>query len=172
MDADDVLSGSGRRGIHSAPVRGASDDWITPPEIVKSLGTFGLDPCACRGQFYRTARLMVHPPVNGLMVEWRGRVWLNPPYGQQTRLWLERLAKHGNGIALVPARTEVESWFWPFIWEAATALLFLRGRLYFLTPRGKKRGNAGHGSVLAAYGERNAKRLADSGIPGMFLRIR
>ncbi len=36
---------------------------------------------------------------------------LNPPYGEQTERWLAKLAKHGNGIALVYARTETKMFF-------------------------------------------------------------
>jgi hypothetical protein len=159
------------RGIHSKPNNGISNEWLTPPAIVKSLGTFSLDPCAHPQQFYRTARRMISPPDDGLAVEWRGRVWLNPPYGDQLKDWLAKMAEHGDGVALVPARTEVERWFWPFVWEAATAVLFLRGRLYFHRPDSSLAGNAGHGSVLVAYGESNARYLADCGIDGRFIRL-
>ncbi len=159
-----------QRGIHTRPNRGLSDDWLTPPEILRALGRFDLDPCACRNQPWRTAERMIAPPADGLAAEWHGRVWLNPPYGSQVRRWVERLSEHGDGIALVPARTEVESWFWPFVWERADAILFLRGRLYFLRPDGSKCGNAGHGSVLAAYGAANITALESSGIPGRLVR--
>lgn len=147
------------RGIHAAPNRGASNEWLTPPGIVAALGPFDLDPCAHPNQFYRTATCMIAPPNDGLAAEWSGRVWLNPPYGDSLKTWIGRLADHGNGIALVPSRTEVESWFWPFVWEAASAILFIRGRLYFHRPDGTTAGNAGHGSVLAAYGCRNVTSL-------------
>lgn len=160
------------RGIHTKPNEGLTNDWITPPEIVRALGKFALDPCAHPKQFYRTANHMIHPPADGLDGEWRGRVWLNPPYGSVLKRWISRLASHGNGIALVPSRTEVESWFWPFIWESASAVLFIRGRLYFHRPDGTTRGNAGHGSVLAAYGRRNVRALVDSNIEGRFFQLR
>lgn len=161
------------RGIHSRPNRGASIDWITPPEIIKALGRFDTDPCAHPLQFYRTARTMIAPPTDGLAEPWRGRVWLNPPYGHQViERWLARLHDHGNGIALVPARTEVERWFWRYVWESAHAVLFLRGRLYFHRPDGTKQGNAGHGSVLVAYGTRNVGALSKSRIDGRMFLLR
>lgn len=174
------------RGIHTTPNNGATNDWITPPAIVAALGKFTLDPCAHPNQFYRTATYMIAPPADGLAERWhpRRRVWLNPPYGEQITEWLKRLAEHGNGIALVPARTEVKDWFWPFIWQSADAVLFLRGRLCFLQPDGtryridpttgkkKKTGNAGHGSVLAAYGSKNSGLLAASNIAGRFFKLK
>lgn len=160
------------RGIHSKPNDGLSSDWLTPPGIVKALGKFSLDPCAHPKQFYRTASHMICPPADGLADEWRGRVWLNPPYGSQLRKWIRRLAEHGNGIALVPSRTDVEAWFWPFVWDAADAVLFLRGRLFFHRPNGSTEGNAGHGSVLAAYGKKNVELLSASGISGRFIQLK
>ena len=157
--------------IHTRPIRGNTSDWLTPPTVIAALGQFDLDPCAHPEQFYQTADHMIAPPANGLDAEWNGRVWLNPPYGSELRAWISRLAEHGDGIALVPARTEVESWFWPFIWERADAILFLRGRLWFLKPDGTTSGNAGHGSVLAAYGRRNVESLKESGLRGKLVRL-
>ena len=157
------------RGIHTKPVRGLSNDWLTPPKLVAALGPFDLDPCAHPRQatFNRTARVMIAPPKDGLAVDWTGhRVFLNPPYGSELRTWIGTLAAVGYGTALVPARTEVESWFWPYVWEAASAILFLRGRLYFHRPDGSTAGNAGHGSVLAAYGGFDVDKLRASGIRG------
>lgn len=160
------------RGVHSRPNRGASVEWLTPPEIVRSLGSFDLDPCAHPKQFYKTAKRMICPPADGLAEQWRGRVWLNPPYGAGVLVkWLARLVEHGNGIALVPSRTEVEEWFWPYIWEAADAILFLRGRIFYHKPDGSTQGNAGHGSVLVAYGENNVTALKISGIHGRLIEL-
>jgi len=147
------------RGIHTKPVNGMTNDWITPKWLIDALGPFDLDPCAHPHQPWATASHMIHAPADGLSEVWYGLVWLNPPYGAQLKTWLAHLVYHSNGIALVPGRTEVESWFWPFIWERADAVFFFRGRLYFHRPDGSKLGNAGHGSVLAAYGRRGVSRI-------------
>ena len=158
------------RGIHTKPNRGVTDEWLTPPEILKALGTVDLDPCAHPHQFYRTAKRMISPPDDGLAATWKGRVWLNPPFSQMDR-WLPKMVEHNCGIALAAARTEVERWFWPYIWEGASAILFIRGRLYFRRPDGTKRGNAGHGSVLVAYGERDAAALKACSIAGKYFKL-
>ena len=159
------------RGIHTKPVRGLSNDWITPPEIILALGKFDMDPCAHPKQFYKTAARMVSPPNDGLIFAWLGRIWLNPPYGEGITPWLEKLVDHGNGVALVPARTDVEKWFWPFVWEAAAGVLFLRGRLYFRRPDGRTEGNAGHGSCLVAYGIENLIALERCGLAGKLVKL-
>ena len=113
-------------GSHTRALQGRTDCWLTPPEIIKALGPFDLDPCAAPGQPWPTAKHHYALPQDGLQLPWFGRVWLNPPYGQQTGLWLERLNQHGNGIALVFARTETAMFFehvWgkvavPCFWKA------------------------------------------------------
>lgn len=160
-------------GSHTSPVRGETDEWITPPKIIESLGPFDLDPCCPALMPWSTAAVM-YSRENvgcGLSHEWFGRVWLNPPYGKQTGQWLHRLANHGEGTALVFARTET-SMFFAEVWNRATALLFIEGRLHFHYRDGTRaKGNAGGPSVLVAYGERDAEQLKESGIRGHFVRV-
>src|SRR5579864_8496494 len=85
---------------------GTVDDWITPQHIINRLGPFDLDPCACKPQPWPTAKRMLTMDQNGLSVMWGGFVFCNPPYGRATEVWLKRMAQHGNGIALIFARTE------------------------------------------------------------------
>jgi hypothetical protein len=152
-------------GIHTKPYRGLTDEWLTPPEIIKKLGPFDLDPCSPVNRPWDTAARHYTIEDDGLAQPWEGRVWLNSPYGPQTWKWLERLAEHGDGIALTFARTETAGFF-RTAWRA-DALLFLKGRLHFHYPNGERAtGNAGGPSVLLAYGESNVHRLRASGIPG------
>ncbi len=147
-----------------------SDEWLTPPVIIDELGPFDLDPCAApEPQPWPTAKRMISRPDDGLSHGWRGRVWLNPPYSREAVRWIQRLADHGAGTALVFARTET-AWFVEQVWRRATALLFLHGRIYFHHSDGTRAAaNSGAPSVLAAYGEYDARRLAASAIPGSFV---
>ena len=81
---------------HENPNFGATDRWLTPLSIVRSLGDFDLDPCG--ESFHITAKTIW--TQNGLERDWFGRVWLNPPYSEVGK-WVSRLAKHGHGVALV-----------------------------------------------------------------------
>lgn len=149
------------------------DEWLTPPHIIKALGDFELDPCSPgdRRPWDTAARhYCIHD--NGLTQPWEGRVWLNPPYGHEAKKWLGRLADHGNGIALVFARTETATWF-EYIWARANAVLFLRGRLHFHHVDGSRaKANSGAPSALVAYGDANARALGDSGLAGQFVSLR
>ena len=146
----------------------SSDDWITPRAILGALGRFDLDPCASDAQPWPTAdRMNAARENNGLAIPWTGRVWLNPPY-KAVGEWLRRLAIHGNGVALVFARVETD-WWWRWVWERATSVLFVRGRLRFCLPSGGRGPGRGIGpSALVAYGQPNGDCLATCGIEGAF----
>lgn len=137
-----------------------SEVWLTPPSLIKALGEFDLDPCAPRLRPWAAADThFCLPTDDGLALPWCGRVWLNPPYGTQTGKWLEKLAEHGNGIALIFARTETSDWL-KHIWNRADAIVFLHGRLHFHHLDGTRaEANAGAPSALIAYGQNNVAAL-------------
>jgi hypothetical protein len=159
----------GMGGHHSA--RAQTVVWLTPPELLAALGPFDLDPCAPIDRPWDTAAQHYTERDDGLKQPWHGRVWLNPPYGLESRAWLDKMIRHGRGTALVFARTETEMFF-RYLWHSASALLFLEGRLNFHLPDGTRaERNAGAPSVLAAYGLDDCDRLAESGIPGAFVPL-
>jgi hypothetical protein len=146
-------------------------EWLTPPELVKQLGEFDLDPCCpIDAPFYHAKN---HYTIidDGLSKEWKGRVYLNPPYGRGMELWLEKLKYHGNGIALIFARTETKCFF-EHIWHDADAILFVKGRIKFYHVTGVQGGTPGAPSVFIAYGKENANALQNSGIEGRFLSLK
>ena len=110
------------------------DEWLTPPEILRPLGQFDLDPCAPIMRPWDTAAKHMNVNDDGLSHPWHGRVWCNPPFGREAVKWLNRMAQHGNGIALVPARTET-AMFYACVWGVADAVLFIKGRPTFTTHR-------------------------------------
>lgn len=147
-------------------------EWLTPPHILQALGQFDLDPCAPVIRPWATATRHYTEADNGLVQAWGGdeRVWLNPPYDKAAG-WVEKLAHHGNGIALIFARTDTRMWF-DSIWNHAHALLFLKGRLTFYHVTGEKAvKNGGAPSVLVAYGENNAHCLRTCGLAGKYISL-
>jgi len=156
-------------GFGFEPQASVQYDWITPRFILDRLGEFDLDPCAHPQQPWPTARTMSALPVDGLSIEWKGRVWLNPPYGKETKFWLARMAKHDCGTVLIFARTDTHEWM-RYIWGHASAILFLTGRLHFCEPDGTPSAdNPGAPSALIAYGRNDADQLARCGLAGGFV---
>jgi len=162
-------------GSHQS-AKSQTDTWFTPPAIIDALGgvdSFDLDPCSLEFRPWPTARRHIGPESNGLTQPWDGRVWLNPPYSIEllTR-FLGRMAAHGCGTALIFARTETDP-FHRFVWQAATGLLFLRGRLNFHLADGRRAvANSGAPSVLISYGCDDRDILAAAPIDGAFVPLR
>lgn len=151
--------------------RTGKDEWLTPPAILQALGPFDLDPCAAVDRPWPTARHHFTIQDDGLSKAWQGRVWLNPPYGSQTGKWLDRLADHGNGVALIFARTDTRMFF-AYVWGRAQAVHFLRGRLTFWNVDGTPAAHSGGApSCLVAYGENNLRALAGSGLAGFLVHL-
>ncbi|WP_244126355.1 phage N-6-adenine-methyltransferase [Burkholderia gladioli] len=139
-----------------------NDEWLTPPEWIRVLGPFELDPCAPVVRPWDTARIHFTVEDNGLAREWLGRVWCNPPFGREAVKWLRRMAKHGNGIALIPARTET-AMFYETVWPCADSVCFVRGRPHFHYVDGQRAPfNSGAPICLVAYGRDNTIALLDS----------
>lgn len=157
---------------YKARPNAATHVWLTPPDIMRTLGHFDLDPCAApEPRPWPTAQRHIALPDDGLSAEWCGRVWCNPPFGKHTAAWLRRIAAHGNGIALAFARTETAA-FQRHVWPHADAVLFLKGRPHFFWPDGvRASGNSGGPICLIAYGTHNADALRSSGLPGAIVQI-
>ena len=160
-DADEVLS---RKDLITRPngllvvASGGSQDWYTPPEYVEAartvLGGIDLDPASSAeaNRTVRAARYLTEAD-DGLTRDWRGRVWMNPPYAAAGR-FVAKLAGHlADGtvpaaIVLVSLHTMSASWFEPLY---GGVLCISRGRLPFTRIDGYT-GAPTFGSVFAYFG--------------------
>jgi len=138
-------------------------DWWTPPEVFEKLGLeFDLDSASPEGGVpWLPTKYYYTKEHNGLEKNWFGNVWLNPPYGRFTASWLDKFVEHGNGIALVFARTET-IWFHKYALQA-DSLLFTKGRFKF-AKNGVQGDYASIGSLFIACGNQNSEALKSSGM--------
>ncbi len=110
-----------------------SIEWYTPPDLAQEIAAFfggiDLDPCADPGHHIPALR---HETENGLGITWRGRVFVNPPYGKGLQHWVDKALSDpvDEVILLLPARVDTR-WFQP-IWQHT--ICFFRGRLVFKNP--------------------------------------
>jgi hypothetical protein len=155
-------------GSHQRTI-GRSQNHITPLWILDALGgaqSFNLDPAGADPRPWDCAR--VTWTADGLERDWPRQlsVYLNPPFDvREVHLWIAKLAAHGNGIALLHARTEAR-WFLP-VWRHAACVLFLANRIFFHKPDGTRHAhNSGAPPVLVAFGDAAAQRLYRCGIAG------
>lgn len=141
-----------------------NDEWLTPPEILRVLGPFNIDPCAPIVRPWETAAQHYTVVEDGLTLPWSGRVWLNPPFGREAIKWMRKLRDHGNGIALIPARTET-AMFFETVWGFASGVLFIKGRPHFHYVDGSRaKFNSGAPICLVAYGHKNLEALYQSNL--------
>ena len=105
----------------------SSTNWGTPPALYANLDRefhFDLDPCPLDGH---------SNGLGTLLCPWRGRrVFCNPPYGPRLGEWLARAEEAALAVYLLPVRTE-RRWFQDLVWQRATEIRFIRGRLKFGT---------------------------------------
>lgn len=143
---------------------GSSDEWYTPPALIKSLGEFDLDPACgplCENQTARTRY-----GTDGLSREWFGRVWLNPPFSDAMP-WVDKLVAHGNGILLVFSRSDAV-WYQRAVASAGGCFL-LKGRIQFQRPGGGP-SRCPLGCSLIPFGTANHEAIRASGLDGIFLK--
>lgn len=126
---------------------GKTDTWLTPLWIIEALGRFDIDPCGFPK--HPTAENIICEPEDGLSLEWKGRVWLNPPYSN-AETWIDRLAKHNYGTTLIFNRLDTK--YLQRHVQIASSVFFLAGRVKFLKPDFTEGHNAGVGSILLSYG--------------------
>lgn len=119
----------------------AHHGWETPAWLLEVLHGvfrgFDLDPCSpTHNRRSAPVRARVHYTMedDGLTLPWHGKVFVNPPYGRQLRLWTakaknEVLAGNARVVALIPARTDTTWWHEDVAGNAT--VFFLRGRLSF-----------------------------------------
>lgn len=163
------------RGLVHEKAVGETVDWYTPSEFFDRLGIdFELDPCAGPDGYMTELRNVVPATrflterADGLTHPWgSGRAFVNPPYGPLVPRFLDRLAEHGDGIALVFARTETR-WAQKHL-RLADAVVFMSDRLYFVRADGFK-GRAGAGSMLLVYGRKNVDPVLEAKLGVAFVR--
>ena len=111
--------------------------WETPQAFSDSLNQrycFTTDVCAVKQN--AKCRHFYTPQEDGLKQQWRGRCWMNPPYGREIGKWLENAYQESlKGclvVALLPARTDTR-WYHQFINNQANVTVkFLQRRIKFV----------------------------------------
>jgi len=94
-------------------------EWLTPPEIINLVlevfgGEIDLDPCSNLGIPNIPAKKHYDIYSDGLKQKWKGKVFLNPPYGLDVNNWVNKLIREMENfdelILVVAARTDTR-WF-------------------------------------------------------------
>lgn len=146
------------------------DEWYTPRWIIEELGPFDLDPCSPAVKPYEIAPVSYTKEDDGLAQEWPDGavVWMNPPYSRALlRAFCEKMARHGDGIALL--KNQQDNLLWQeVIFPSARSMIFMRHRVRFFRPDGTT-GSPFFGSCLVAWGDECDRRLRQSNIEGKYV---
>lgn len=135
----------------------STPEWETPQEFFDLWDKwyrFELDVCAtpenAKCEHYFTKK------ENGLVQPWKGRCWMNPPYGREIKLWVKKAYESGLNpgtvvVCLLPARTDT-SWWHVYVIPYAKEIEFIRGRLKF-----SGKGPAPFPSAMVIFGEKSTQ---------------
>lgn len=155
-----------------------TSEWYTQPRYIEAarlvMGTIDLDPasCAAANQIVK-AKTFYTKEQNGLLQEWYGNVWLNPPYGRSAKmqgmrkstigLFVEKLLFHYERgdieQAVVLVTTEVNAkWFCP-LWSYP--ICFPDHRVNFLLPEKPKHKYSQMFGTCFAYLGPNTERFIE-----------
>ncbi len=162
----EALVKAGFKQAVDAMTSSKSDEWFTPPEYMaaarKVLGAIDLDPASCKAankvikaeRFYNT---------DGLSKTWKGRVWLNPPYGDEGPRFVAKLLKEfkegrvSEALLLINSHCTDAKWFRPL---ADYLMCFTNHRTPFWTPDKDEVGGSTHGSIVVYFGN-NQQRFEE-----------
>lgn len=144
-----------------------SNEYFTPSRFVEAarfvMGGIDLDPASCpEANKIIKARRFYTKEDNGLQLsaKWRGRVWMNPPYGKLGNqssqfVWTRRLIRefhHGGVTQAVFLLRAAPGYDWfERLWDVLP-LCFVRERVSFIRPDGTSDGVAKQGTVLGYLG--------------------
>ncbi|PNC35740.1 adenine methyltransferase [Akkermansia muciniphila] len=152
--------GGGMNTFNTAKTEKTTNVWLTPRYVLDLLGHFDVDPCAATVRPWDCASVNYTEADNGLLMPWEGRVWLNPPYGNEAEAFMERMSNHvGGGLALIFMRSDTR-WFQRCVLSRARYLFLWRGRIRFCRPDGETPGNQPNApSCLVAWDNTEAPLL-------------
>ena len=137
-----------------------NNEWYTPSDYIKLarevMGGIDLDPASCeRANEVVQAKGYYTAETDGLVQDWFGNVWLNPPYSTEliakfSDKLVKELPQIEAAIVLVNNATETE-WFCKLV-SMARAVCFPNGRVKFYRPDGTT-GTPLQGQAILYYGE-------------------
>jgi phage N-6-adenine-methyltransferase len=162
QEREEIYQHTSSHSLNPERKKKSSDRWYTPPYIVELvvqvLGEIDLDPCADDGKHIK-AKQHYTEDTDGLVREWEGRVFMNPPYSQPG-VWMEKLQAEikskrvTEAIALVPAATDTK-WLSPVL--KSQPVCFWTGRIKFLSEDYQPRNSARQSHVLVYWGLRKER---------------
>lgn len=115
--------------------KNSSNEWETPFEFFNTLHTefhFTIDVCATEEN--KKLHNYYSPQDNGLLKEWKGTCWMNPPYSKEIGRWIGKAWESAQGgatvVALIQGRSVDTIWFHKYVMHSSE-IRIIRDRLHF-----------------------------------------
>jgi hypothetical protein len=138
------------------------NEWYTPPKILaaarQAMGSIDTDPASCEA-----ANKMVRAETfydmddDGLVQQWYGNVWLNPPYVQPlvsrfTKLAVEKYRAGEVQQVCVLVNNATETDFFQNMLQYCSAICFPRGRIRYINEMGDQANAPLQGQAVLYFG--------------------
>jgi len=138
------------------------NEWYTPPIYIDAarrvMGAIDIDPASSElANKTVKAHIFYTAQENGLDKEWRGKLWMNPPYsGDLISKFIAKYSKHigqevEEGIVLVNNATE-SAWFQQLV-SVSSAVVFPNSRIKFIDKNGIPSGAPLQGQAFVYSGK-------------------
>ena len=148
-----------------------NNEWYTPPNLIaaarEAMGSIDTDPASSdianqvvQAQQYFTAE------TNGLTQQWRGNVWMNPPYAQPliadfSTALAEKVRSGEVDQACVLVNNGTETGWFQTLLDVASAVCLVKTRVKFIDPSGKPSGAPLQGQAVIYIGK-ESERFTDA----------
>lgn len=163
-----------RRAVEGKPHvahNSGENEWYTPPEFIAAardaMGSIHTDPASSAfANKTVKAETFYSSDNDGLTKQWRGNVWMNPPYGQPLiaqfaeAVSVKYEAKEIKRACVLVNNATETAWFQRML-QPACAVCFLKGRIKYLDSEGRPANTPLQGQAVIYMGD-NPHRFAKS----------
>lgn len=147
-----------KKHVHVSQNSG-ENEWYTPPEFIEAarsvMGCIDLDPASSdiannivkADKYYTKAN-------DGLFEEWKGNIWMNPPYSQPlVSNFIDKFINSEFNQAVILVNNATETKWFQSIAEISQAICFPSSRIKFLDVNGEPKMYPLQGQSLLYFGD-------------------
>ena len=142
-----------------------NNEWYTPPHFIDSarnvMGSINLDP-ASNSHAQETVKADTFYTIDncGLKNDWRGNIWMNPPYSaKEIKIFIDKLLSSNFDQAIVLTNNSADTSWFVNLASACDFMCFTSGRIKFYNKDGESSAPT-NGQTFFYFGE-NTKLFAD-----------
>jgi len=128
------------------------NEWATPWDFYYALeNRFGFTCDVCALPENTKHQNFYTPAINGLVQQWQGACWMNPPYNN-VPAWVKKAWQMSQAgvlvVALIASRSSETMWWHEYVMQASE-IWFVKNRLWFSKGGIKSRSN--HASSVIVF---------------------